>query len=183
MTAKVGVTIIRVCIATLLFFIVPVHAQVGAGFLPKPDYDNAISYGLSYGAQLERDADFVGWSLEYSRAIKGPWYLNGALAWDRETEQNKQTATYTLIGTVSYAFSRLMNFTVGYGKGIADDDNKDKQMQFSSGDSSVGIALGSRIPVFPESSRYSLGFSVAYEYNISENEPDISLDLAIGLGF
>ena len=133
-TGKVGVKIIWACIATLLFFIVPVHAQVSAGILPKPDYDNAISYGLSYGTQLERDADFVGWTLEYSRAYKGPWYLNASLAWDTEKELDKQTDSYTLIGTVSYAFSPLMNFTAGYGKGIADTDNKDKQMQFTNGD-------------------------------------------------
>lgn len=183
MTDKYGVANFTVGIAMLLFFIVPVHAQVSAGLLPKPDYDNSLSFGLSYGEQLKRDADFVGWTVEYSRAYKGPWYLNASLAWDTETEQEKRTDTYTVIGTVSYAFSPLMNITAGYGKGIADDDNKDKQMKFTSGDSSVGIALGSRLPVFPKSSRYSLGLSVSYEYNISENEPDISLDLGLGAGF
>ena len=183
MTDKYGVATFWAGIATLIFFIAPVHAQVSAGFLPKPDYDNSISFGLSYGEQLKRDADFVGWTVEYSRAYKGPWYLNASLAWDTETAKDKQTDTYTLIGTVSYAFSPLMNITAGYGKGIANDDNKDKHMQFTNGDSSVGVALGTRIPVFPKSSRYSLGFSASYEYNISENETDISLDLGLGRGF
>lgn len=175
----------KMLFATLLFLTAPAYAQVSAGLIPKPDYDNALSIGLSYGEQIKRDASFVGWTVEYSRAYKGPWYLNASLAWDTEKDRDKnsQTDTYTVIGTVSYAFSSLMNFTAGYGKGIADDDNKNNQMQFTSGDSSVGVALGTRIPVFPRASPYSLGLSISYEYNISENETDYSFDLGLGRGF
>ena len=175
----------RLLFAALFFLTAPVYAQVSAGLIPKPDYDNSVSFGLSYGEQLKRDAEFVGWTIEYSRAYTGPWYLNASLAWDTEKDKDKdkQTDTYTLIGTVSYAFSSLMNITAGYGKGIADDDNKYNQMQFTSGDSSLGVALGTRIPVFPKASPYSLGLSISYEYNVSENETDYSLDLGLGRGF
>jgi hypothetical protein len=88
LTDKYGVAIFRTSIVTLLFFIAPVHAQVSAGLLPKPEYDNSLSFGLSYGEQIKRDAEFVGWTVEYSRAYKGPWYLNASLAWDTEKEKD-----------------------------------------------------------------------------------------------
>jgi len=173
-----------VCITSTL----PAYSQIGAPIPPKPSYKNAMSAGISYGFQNKRDAEFVGWTLDYSRKIWGNWVVAGALAWDTETEriENQQDSvkdTYTLVGTIGYSLLPFLTITAGVGKGIADDDNADNKMQFNNGDNHAGIVLGTVIPVFPSASRYSLGFSVAYEYNLSQEESDYSFDLGIGRSF
>jgi long-subunit fatty acid transport protein len=167
---------------------IPSYGQIASPIPPKPDYDNSVSLGISYGFQNARDAEFVGWSAEYSRILGGNWILGGALAWDTETErkENQQDSvkdTYTLIATLGYSFAPLVTISAGFGKGIADDDNKDNSMRFNLGDNHVGVVLGIVLPVFPTQSPYSMGFSTGYEYNLSQEESNFSFDLGIGRSF
>ena len=65
-------------------------------------------------------------------------------------------------------------------KGFANDENSSRSMKFSGGDLSTGIAIGYGLPVFLPTSSYSLGISLAYEYNISGKETSVSADLSLG---
>ncbi len=176
--------------ACLLYFLTiqSSYSQLTAPIPPKKDYDNSVSAGVSYGFQNNRDAEFYGWTLEYSRSVGNGVIVSGALAWDRESEklnnqQDKIKDSYTLVGTIGYSLNSFLTVAAGLGKGVADNDNKDNSMKLNNGDNHAGVILGTVIPVFPADSLYSLGLSVAYEYNISQKESNYSFDLGIGRSF
>ena len=177
-------------IPCLVFILVTPSVQAGISSPSPPvtPYENAISFGGSYGVIHGRDADFAGWVLEYSRNISVNWVASASLAWDEEIERFSDRPdaiidTYTLIGVVGYSISPIFVISAGFGKGILDNDNPDMQMEFVDGDSSVGISAGSVLPVFPKGSRFRLGVSLSYEYNLSKSETSTSVDLAISRSF
>ena len=77
---------------------------------------------------------------------------------------------------MNYVLSRLLTLTTGLGKGFLDDDNRDREMRFTSGDLGTGLALGINLPDL-------LGLSVAWEWNITQKEPTVSVDLTFGWSF
>ena len=166
-----------------------VSAEAGAQISTPPrataDYVNAIGIGLSYGEQQDREANFWGWSAEYSRLLNKSWTGAISLTWDEETEQfidrpDKVVRSYALIGTISYNLTPRFSVTTGLAQDIADDDNASGSMKLKNGDISTGLSLGYSWPL---NRRNSLGVSFAYEYNISENEPSVSVDVALGWSF
>ena len=164
-------------------------ADADAG-LPTPPpanttYSNGLGIGLSYGEQVDRDADFWGWTADYSRYLNSAWIAGLSLTWDEETERfidrpDKTVRTYALIGTISYNLTPRFSLTTGLAQDIADDDNATGTMKFKSGNVSTGLSLGY---TWLLSKRNSIGASLAYEYNISENETSVSIDISIGWNF
>ena len=164
----------------------PASAQIGAAPLPLPEYDNSVSFGLSYGSQIDRDAEFWGWSGDYGRRIFDRWVLAGAITWDRETERKQdepdaRTETFNAIGTISYALNEWVSLTTGLSKGFA-DTSRGSGMRFTNGDWGTGVAVGFSTPG-PLFDRDSVGFSASYEYNISQHETGFSVDVTFGLSF
>ena len=166
-----------------------VLADAGAQIKMPPratsDYVNAAGFGLSYGEISDREADFWGWSANYSRLLSDRWTAGLSLTWDEETEQfidrpDKSVRSYNLIGTISYNLTQNFSLTTGLAQGIADDDNATGTIKFKSGNVSTGLSLGYSWPL---SKRNSIGASLAYEYNISENEPSVSIDVSLGWSF
>lgn len=164
------------------------EAQITAPARPAPEYNNSMSAGLSYGIQNDRDADFWGWSLGYSRSLGGRWFAEAALTWDSETETfdnkpNGVTNTFTAVGTITYAFTKLFSLTTGLGKGFANTDNPAGTMQFANGDLGTGISVGIATAGLPQFARDSIGFSISYEYNITQKETSVSFDVSFGWSF
>ncbi len=129
-------------------------AQIAAPARPALDYKNAVSGGVSYGIQNARDADFWGFSFDYSRTLNERWITALALTWDSETETfadrpDRNTKTFTLVGTMSFAPTDWLSITSGLGKGFADTDNPARTMRFSNGDLGTGFALGFALPGLP----------------------------------
>lgn len=183
---------IRICLAGLAVFALllfdTADAQIAAPPAISPDRINGVGFGLSYGEQNDKDADFWGLSVDYSRLIHPRWVLGAALTWDEETERNtgqpnKVVQSFTAVGTVSYLLSDLFTLTTGLAKGIANDENSSRSMKFAGGDLATGLAVGYNVPVFPPTSRYSLGVSLSYEYNISAKETSVSADITVGWSF
>lgn len=164
------------------------EAQIAAPPPLSPDKVNGVGFGVSYGEQNDRNADFWGWSAEYSRVVHPRWVLAASIAWDEETERtvdspDKVVRSFTATGTVSYLLTERFTLTTGLAKGIANTDNSSRSMKFAGGDLNTGIAIGYGLPAFPAESPYSLGISLAYEYNISAKETAVSMDLTIGFSF
>lgn len=179
-------------IATAIFLLLvpisPTTGQVSAPPIPREINSNSVGVGISAGTVVERDANFWGFTLDFARRISNKLVLSGSVAWDSETERftskpDNTVKSYTAVGTVSYLLTERMSLTTGLGKGFADDDNPDKDMQFSNGDLSTGIVFGYATEGFPFFARDSVSLSAAYEYNIDKNETMISFDLAFGWGF
>ena len=56
-------------------------------------------------------------------------------------------------------------------------------MRFTSGDLGTGIAVGFATPGLSQFVRDSIGFSIAYEYNITQKETSVSFDVSYGWSF
>lgn len=171
--------------AVLLIMLVDADAQISAPPRAAADYVNALGIGLSYGVQNERDADFWGWTIDYGRQLSHDWTAGASLMWDKDTTRRTDrpdtvVQSYTIAGTISYALGPRLSLTTGLALGIADDDNASAAMKPEFGDLSTGISLGYAMPL---SSRNTLGFSLAYEYNMSQNETDFSFDIGLGWSF
>ena len=176
-----------VCVV-LLAWSTPAPAQMASAPPPQGEYNKSVSFGISYGEQNDRNAEFWGWSIDYSRDLNDRWYAGVGLTWDRETDHPvnkpaKEVDTYTLVGTINYKLTSWMSLTTGIGRGIADNDNAGKNMKWKSGDWGTGIAAGFALPGFSSSGRDGTGFSIAYEYNLSEKETSISVDLSWAFSF
>ena len=106
----------------------------------------------------------------------------------RETEEidtapNVEVDTFTAAGTISYGLTKRLAITTGLGKGFADTDNPSKSMEFTNGDLSTGIVLGWSTPGLKHFERDSVAFSLAYEYNFTQDETTLSFDVAFGWSF
>ena len=165
-------------------------AGVAIAEIPTPprgpaDSLNAIAVGISYGEQTDNDADFRGWSIDYGRLLNETWAAGLSIAWDEETERfperpSKIVRSYHLVGAISYNLSARFALTAGIAKQIADDDNDSRSMKLGSGDTAAGVSAGYTLPI---NLRNSIGASVAWEYNLSQNEPSVSIHLTFGWGF
>ena len=150
-------------------------------------FKNVVAFGGSVGSPYTRDAYFWGVTADYTRLLDRRWSTTLSLAFDREFERRqaqptKLVNTLTVIGTFNYGLTRWLTATTGLGKGIVDDDNRDRKMRFTDGDWSTGVALGFSLPDLPFTNRDAVVFSTAWEWNITQAEPSVSVDLGISLG-
>lgn len=146
-----------------------------------PDKDDRISFGVSIGGQVSKDAAFWGWTADYSRVLSGKWSVATSIAFDRETEWfggglEKTVDTYTFIVVGNFAISDKWSLGGGAGKGFLSDDNAENKLEFENGDFAVGLSLG-----YSFSARTGLSFSL--ERNITQNETALSADLTWGWDF
>ncbi|MBB6462698.1 hypothetical protein [Flammeovirga kamogawensis] len=144
---------------------------------------NTIGFASSYGEQLDRNAYFYGFSLDYGRRIKdSPFSIGTVLMWDNEIEKKEiieENATFSVAVTVSYAITKKWSIGTGIGKGVMENDNPQKEYQWVNGDWSTGII---------SSYQFNLGgkvfnVSASYEYNITQKETSFSIDLGYVLPF
>ena len=108
--------------------------------------------------------------------------------WDRETEYfsdkpNIEVESFTAAGMLSYSVLDCLSASTGVGKGLANTDNSKKEMKFTSGDWATGIFHVLGTPGLPFLERDSIALSLNYEYNLSEDETSVSVDLSFGWSF
>ena len=126
--------ILTLLIVFALLFFDTANAQISAPTAVSQDRVNGVSFGVSYGEHNDKDADFWGWSLGYSRVVGPRWVLAAAITWDEETERktgqvNTVVKAFTAVGTVSYLLSDSFTLTTGLAKGIANDENSSRSMK------------------------------------------------------
>ena len=160
-------------------------AQISPPPRVAADYVNSVGFGISYGEKTDKDADFWGWSVEYGRLLTETWTAGLSVTWDEETERfvdrpDSAVRSYNLIGTISYNVTPRFSLTTGLAKEFANDSNSSGSMKFTGGDISTGVSLGYSWPL---NKRNSIGASFAYEYNLSQNEPSVSVDVTLGWSF
>lgn len=157
-------------------------AQISA---PAIDRDapttNLVSVGASVGTPYRRDAVFWGLSTDYTRVVNPRWSFSAALTYDQEHDRRKDGSSgtvnsFTAVGTVNYTVLSRLTLTTGLGRGFLNDDNPERDLRFTGGDVGTGVAGGVALP-----GRW--GLSVAWEWNITQKEPSISVDVTYGWGF
>lgn len=151
------------------------------------NYLNSIGGGLSYGDKLNKDADFWGWTLDYSRVLNSGWVFTAALAYDEETErrngqQDKIVQSYTPTFSWSYPISARWSLATGLGKGLFNDDNKEKKMELTEFNEEWAVGAIAAFTLF-QNGRHRTSISSSLEYNISEGEPALSVDIGYAYSF
>ena len=176
------IAILLVSIAS--FLCLPgVALAAGVSVAPRPDTSlaNSIGAGASVGAISGRDADFWGWTVDYTRLLSPRWSTTVSWAFDRETErrdgqQNSVVDTHTLIWVANYALNDRWSVSSGLAKSLLDDDNPAGSLKWVDGDWSTGIAFATAISA-------RINWSFALEYNINKSEPSVSTDIGIRWDF
>lgn len=108
--------------------------------------------------------------------------------WDHETEYfsdkpNIEMDSFTVAGMLSYSALNWLSASTGVGKGFANTDNSKEELKFTSGDWATGIILVPGTPDLPFLERDSIALSLYYEYNLSQDETSVSVDLSFGWSF
>jgi hypothetical protein len=166
----------------------PVLGQIIGIPKPKfPQYRNSIGFGTSVGPFIGRDAYFWGLAVDFGRNLTGPWSVAASFAFDRDIETpteggTKRVDALNAVGIVNYSV-RSITLTTGLSKGFASTENPERSMRFASGDWGTGIVVGWTLPPLPWNVRDSIAVSVGYEYNLSQNEADISFDIGYAIAF
>ena len=184
-TQQLGISVVLAAISLIPGL---ANAAVGGGSPPTGDYNNSISFGVSRGEVVSRDAGFWGWSIAYSRRLPRGWMYDASIMWDRETEKRPMTAdkvvdSYTVAATLGYGFNDWFAVTAGAGKGFASNDNTEKSMRFQAGDISVGLIGIVTTGGFKFWDRDAISVSFSYEYNVSQSEPSVSMDITFGWSY
>ena len=166
------------CVA---FFLLPLclAAQRSSIISRDAELPNNFNLAISYGEIIEkRNAWFYGFAAEYSRRLnKLPIGVGASLMWDSETDRAQTEAVRTFTGALagSYLLSERFSLSTGLAKGFLDDDNPEKTYKFTNGDWSTGLILAY---AFPTGKATFIGLTSSLEYNISQKEFSLSLDLS-----
>ena len=179
-----NIILVGVCMCCMLSG----SAQINAPAIRMDStFKNCLNFGPSFGVMLDRNAQYWGLSLGYSRLIKSKWALTPAVAYDQEfdytTTEGGIINTFTFMATATYFLNQYWSVTSGLAKGIVDDDNSTKSLLWVNGDISTGLSIGRSIPNFAFWSRDSFAVSSAIEYNFSKQEFSFSIDLVAGLSW
>ena len=160
----------------------PAKARVSAGWVIQDrQLVNSVSVAASIGTPYEKDAEFWGLSVDYSRTFSTNWSASASLTYDQETarqtgQPTKVVNSFAAVLLVNYALSRRWSLTTGLSQDIMDDDNPGGDLRSKLGDVGTGLAVGVSLP-------NSVGLSLAWEWNISESEPAVSADISFSWEF
>jgi hypothetical protein len=151
----------------------------------RDDFNGAVNFGPSFGFYPGQDKYFWGFSGGYTRFLENKWSVTATLAWDEEIERinnqpDSKIHSFTAIATVNYNLTDWSVLSAGVGNGFLDDDNPQKRYEFGIGDWSVGTSVGYAWPIH-EALDFVL--SGALEYNLNQNEVDISFDGGLAVPF
>ena len=168
-------------IFSIVLFLLPLVMTAQRSSLVSRDtlLPNNINFAVSYGEILKkRDAWFYGFTAEYSRRFKkAPVGLGLSLMWDSETDKAKtnpvQTVTAAIAG--SYLIGDRFSLGTGIAKGFIDDENPQRAYKFTDGDWTTGLIFAY---IIPTGQATFIGFTTSLEYNISQKEFSLSIDLS-----
>ena len=140
-----------------------------------------VSAGASIGSNYQNDSFFWGLSADYSRLVAERWSVSASVTFDRDREpqpamSDKVVDTYALIVTGNYQFAERWSITTGIARDFADNDNPEEKLKVAWGDWSTGVAFG-------YAPNDSVGLSFSWEWNITDREPAISMDVTYQWGF
>ncbi len=154
--------------------------------LPSEGYTNTFGAAVSSGVFLDKDAVFLGFSIDYSKVVKQNWIINFSFSYDKEFSSKKGSDdsivnTLTPSLAVGYAFKKKIAMGIGLGKGLFDDDNDDEKMKFNkNGGWTIGL-IG--VYSFYQKGPHSFDVSGGIERGLTTPETDLTLELGYGFSF
>ena len=147
----------------------------------------SIGGGLSVGKNLDKSADFWGWTIDYGTALESGWTFTFSLAYDKETEEqsgkpDKVTQTYTPTLIWAKPINRRWSFFAGIAKGLFDDSKKKDSFELQKLDEDWGTGAGVSYLLY-RTGPHSFSVSGTLEYKINDGEFAISSDLGYAYFF
>jgi len=171
-----------VIVASILIWVVTPfmgYGQRSSIISRNADLFNNMNISLSYGEIIQkRNAWFYGFSAEYSRRLKNaPVGVGLSIMWDSETDKAKSNPVKSFSGALAGSYLVTERFSLGAGlaKGLINDENPNRTYKFANGDLSTGLMLAY---TFPMGNQSLIGLTSSLEYNLSQREFSLSLDLS-----
>lgn len=154
--------------------------------LPSKGFTNTFGVAISSGVFLDKDAVFVGFSIDYAKVLKQKWIIDFAFAYDKEFSNNTDN-TETIVNTLTpslalgYAFNQKVAMGIGIGKGLFDDDNNVKKIEFNKNGGWTMAIIG--VYSFYQYEHHSFDVSAGIERGLTSPETDVTLELGYGFSF
>lgn len=169
----------------MLLFATEISAEIVAG--PVPDNARSIGGGVSVGTNLEKDADFYGWTIDYGTGLASGWSFTFSLAYDKETERqsgkpDKVTQSYTPTLIWSNPFDEHWSVFVGLAKGLFDDSEKEDSFELTKLDADWATGVGLSYLLY-RNGPHNFSVSGTLEYKISDGEFAASTDVGYAYFF
>jgi len=172
----------------LIIVMILLTTEIIGQSLSKPVAGNTNTFGsaISGGFFFDKKATFWGVAVDYSRVVFNNWIINVSFSYDQEHEDLDDggysvTNTFTPSIAIGYAISNNIAAGIGLGKGMFDDDNKEKKIKYNpDGGWTIGL-IG--VYTFYQSNQHSFDISFGLERGLGKPETDLSIDIGYGFSF
>ncbi len=158
------------CISTVAY------GQISNSISRDKDRPFALGGGVGYGEFLNRNAWNWGINVDGSRRLKNSDFgLGVSLMFDSETEResnNRPVGSLVSAISIAYLLNDMFSFGTGLGKEFISNGNEARDYEFTNGDWGTGLFL-----VFQPKRIRKSSISLIYQYNLTNGDKSISLDL------
>ena len=148
-------------------------------------YRNAVGVNITYSQnQAIRGVDEWGLSVDYARALNGPWSVAGGLGWNRERgradAENQPIDTISVGAAGGYKFRQSRWSAIGYvSRDLYDTNNANGDFR-STFELTFGAGAGYDLW---DSERHSLNAGMSIEYQTDAKEWLVQFVLGYAFGF
>ncbi len=154
---------------------------------PIPVGQRTIGGGVSIGKNLDKSADFWGWTIDFGRALENGLNFTFSIAYDEETEEkrgqpDKVTQTYTPTFIWAKPLGQRWSVYAGIAKGLIDDSEKKDSFKFSELKDDWGTGVGASYLLY-QSGPHHWSVSSTLEYKISDGEFAVSADFGYAYSY
>ena len=170
--------------AVLIAVLASAEARGQDTSLNIPDaFKNSVGIGVGGGFSYSSDAPNFTISMDYNRAIAGPWGITVAVGWDKEFRKRDGKRTHSqafdLSVGMTYALTERIGLAAGFSRGLIGKEEGESWKSAGTNDWGVGAAISYSYPL-SDKVFVGPGFVMAYDIDNSElrSEFDISISLA-----
>ena len=177
---------IKGSIILILLFFCPLALYCQSVAKPAPGYKSTIGGALSGGFFTNKDAVFWGLGMDYSRLISEKWVVSLGFGFDQEISKEKEMSD-VIVNTLSpsLAFGYILNpkfvLGLGVGKGLLDDDNSSRTMEYNKNGGWTAGLLG--VLTIYQKKRHGFDITTGIEQALGNSDLDFTLELGYGYSF
>ena len=145
-------------------------------------FKNSVGIGGGGGFSYNSDAPNISASVNYGRAIDGPWGISLAIGWDKEFRKRSgkrdQAQQFALQAGVTYELTERIGLVAGFSRGLIEKERGKDWKTAGSDDWGVGAGISYSYPI---SDRVAVGpgLVTAYDFATSELRSEIEINVSV----
>ncbi len=146
-------------------------------------FKNSVGIGGGGGFSYNSDSPNISVSVDYGRALGGPWGIALVIGWDktftkRAGKKRAQSQQFALQAGVSYELTERIGLVVGFSRGLIEKEGNKGWKAAGPKDWGVGAGISY---AFPINDRMSVGpgLTLAYDFDSSELRSEIEINVSV----